>query len=164
MKFKALLLSNALAIALFAAPAYADLPKVLQNELAAEVKIYENLYQAHHGQKIFDYVDKNILKNIAQDDQMLYRLIESMTIAMVENSQKLVIKMDVQNAKSDVSKDGIAYALIPYQMTVDEMNFDGNMLAIKSNGKWTFSRFDTNNTKMLQAIKQIYPSLKLKDK
>ena len=42
---------------------------------------------------------------------------------------------------------GIAYALIPYQMTVDEMNFDGNMLAIKSNGKWTFSRFDTNNTK-----------------
>ena len=37
---------------------------------------------------------------------MLYRLIESMTIAMVENSQKLVIKMDVQNAKSDVSKDG----------------------------------------------------------
>ncbi len=95
---------------------------------------------------------------------MLYRLIESMTIAMVENSQKLVIKMDVQNAKSDVSKDGIAYALIPYQMTVDEMNFDGNMLAIKSNGKWTFSRFDTNNTKMLQAIKQIYPSLKLKDK
>ncbi len=62
MKFKALLLSNTLALALFAAPAYADLPKVLQNELAAEVKIYENLYQAHHGQKIFDYVDKNILK------------------------------------------------------------------------------------------------------
>lgn len=148
--------------ALFSVNAHAELPQALANELAAEVQSYEKLYQDKRGQEIFDYVDKTVLNTMAERAKFpaLVDMLENTTISMAENTDKLAIQMDLANAQSDVSSGDIPYAIIPYVMTIDDTSLDGKMLVMKTNGKWTFSRFDEQNSTMINTLKEIYPSLK----
>lgn len=142
--------------------AWAELPKPVEIELTREAEKYEKLYPQKRGKEIYGYVNQKVIENLVEQTGMpeLLGSMEHLLVQLVQN-RKIFLKMDLSNAQSDMSQSGVAYAIIPYVMNIDGSSVKGEMLAIKDGHKWTFSRFEADNSIMKKAVQNVYPDLKL---